>query len=199
MSHRFQLFLDGSFIFEDFSAFDVSRGVITRIANPVGSRRCPTLFAGYLEQAFGTAAPDGEPPGRLKHRRPRMPPIGRCVTRRLRKTRRVENRATAARPIPHAKVRISARVKIFGFGGEIMRRSTLLLFATSTLLTLCVRKSNSSKTVDDSTDWNMHGRSYDEQRFSPLSQINEQNVEKLGLVWSHEFGTTRAWKPPRSS
>ena len=45
--------------------------------------------------------------------------------------------------------------------------------------------------VDDSPDWSMYGRSYDEQRFSPLKQINEQNVEKLGLVWSNEFGTTR--------
>jgi PQQ-dependent dehydrogenase (methanol/ethanol family) len=37
----------------------------------------------------------------------------------------------------------------------------------------------------------MYGGGYDEQRFSPLKQINEQNVDKLGLLWSHEFGTTR--------
>lgn len=37
----------------------------------------------------------------------------------------------------------------------------------------------------------MYGRTNDEQRFSPLNQINEQNVSKLGLVWSREFGTTR--------
>lgn len=37
----------------------------------------------------------------------------------------------------------------------------------------------------------MHGGSYDEQCFSPLKQINDKNVAKLGLVWSHEFGTAR--------
>ena len=30
----------------------------------------------------------------------------------------------------------------------------------------------------------------DEQRFSPLTQINEQTVSRLGLVWSRELGTT---------
>jgi len=45
--------------------------------------------------------------------------------------------------------------------------------------------------IDESSNWAMHGRTYDEQRFSPLKQINEQNIEKLGLVWSHEFGTAR--------
>jgi len=37
----------------------------------------------------------------------------------------------------------------------------------------------------------MYGRTNDEQRFSPLKQINDKNVQKLGLVWSHEFGTNR--------
>jgi quinohemoprotein ethanol dehydrogenase len=37
----------------------------------------------------------------------------------------------------------------------------------------------------------MYGRTNDEQRFSPLNQINEQNIGKLGLAWSKELGTTR--------
>jgi PQQ-dependent dehydrogenase (methanol/ethanol family) len=37
----------------------------------------------------------------------------------------------------------------------------------------------------------MHGGDFGEQRFSPLNQINEESVQKLGLVWSHEFGTRR--------
>lgn len=40
-------------------------------------------------------------------------------------------------------------------------------------------------------DWLLYGRTYDDQRFSPLLQINEQNVSSLGLVWSREMGTTR--------
>jgi glucose dehydrogenase len=31
----------------------------------------------------------------------------------------------------------------------------------------------------------------DDHRFSPLTQINEQTVATLGLVWSRELGTTR--------
>jgi quinohemoprotein ethanol dehydrogenase len=77
-------------------------------------------------------------------------------------------------------------------GVVIMRHSTLLVFATSSFLALGACKApNSAKVAEESNDWSMHGRSYDEQRFSPLKQINEQNVEKLGLVWSHEFGTNR--------
>jgi PQQ-dependent dehydrogenase (methanol/ethanol family) len=73
-----------------------------------------------------------------------------------------------------------------------MRVGALFLLAATSLLTLSAcRSSNSAKPVDESTDWSMYGGTYDEQRFSPLKQINEQNVEKLGLVWSHEFGTHR--------
>ena len=37
----------------------------------------------------------------------------------------------------------------------------------------------------------MYGRQDDKQRFSPLNQINEQNISRLGLAWSKELGTTR--------
>lgn len=43
----------------------------------------------------------------------------------------------------------------------------------------------------DSANWLMYGRTYTDQRFSPLSQINQQTVSRLGLVWSREFATTR--------
>ena len=43
----------------------------------------------------------------------------------------------------------------------------------------------------DAGNWLMYGRTYDDHRFSPLNQINEQTVGKLGLAWSHEFGSTR--------
>ena len=73
-----------------------------------------------------------------------------------------------------------------------MLRRALLPFTASALLTLAACKSlNSSKSFADSTNWSMYGRTNDEQRFSPLKQINDQNVQKLGLVWSHEFGTNR--------
>ena len=32
-------------------------------------------------------------------------------------------------------------------------------------------------------NWMTHGRTYSEQRFSPLKQINDQNIGRLGLAW----------------
>ena len=31
--------------------------------------------------------------------------------------------------------------------------------------------------------WMSHGRTYDEQRFSPLDKITTENVKELGLTW----------------
>ena len=36
-------------------------------------------------------------------------------------------------------------------------------------------------------DWLMVSRTYDAQRYSPLRQINRENITTLDLVWSHEF------------
>jgi quinohemoprotein ethanol dehydrogenase len=36
-----------------------------------------------------------------------------------------------------------------------------------------------------------HGRTYSEQRFSPLKQINDQNVPALGLAWHFDLDTRR--------
>jgi len=39
--------------------------------------------------------------------------------------------------------------------------------------------------------WMSYGRNYDEQRFSPLDQINTENVNELGLAWFADFDTNR--------
>ena len=39
--------------------------------------------------------------------------------------------------------------------------------------------------------WFSHGRTYSEQRFSPLKQITRDNVDELGLAWSFDLGTSR--------
>lgn len=36
--------------------------------------------------------------------------------------------------------------------------------------------------------WPSHGRDYTNQRFSPLTQINSRNIEKLALRWSYRSG-----------
>ena len=40
-------------------------------------------------------------------------------------------------------------------------------------------------------DWPLHGRTYDEQRYSPLDRIDRTNVSQLGLAWSYDTGTRR--------
>ena len=36
----------------------------------------------------------------------------------------------------------------------------------------------------DPSDWLMVSRTYDQQRFSPLNQINKSNVGQLRMAWS---------------
>ena len=43
----------------------------------------------------------------------------------------------------------------------------------------------------DSANWLTYGRTYDEQRFSRLTQITDANIAQLGLAWSQEFTTSR--------
>jgi quinohemoprotein ethanol dehydrogenase len=40
-------------------------------------------------------------------------------------------------------------------------------------------------------NWMTYGRTYDEQRFSPLTQINAQNISQLGLAWYYDLDTRR--------
>ncbi len=44
---------------------------------------------------------------------------------------------------------------------------------------------------DDPSVWLSYGRTYDEQRHSPLDQIHAGNVGELGLGWHYELGTKR--------
>ena len=39
--------------------------------------------------------------------------------------------------------------------------------------------------------WMAHGRTYAEQRFSPLKEIDTGNVGELGLAWYYDLGTKR--------
>ena len=79
-----------------------------------------------------------------------------------------------------------------------MRRSLLLLTICVTLASACA--GHPTNLVDDArlvaadrdtANWLTYGRTYDEQRFSPLRQITEATVPELGLVWSHELPTSR--------
>ena len=43
----------------------------------------------------------------------------------------------------------------------------------------------------DTANWLTHGRTYDEQRYSPLAQISTANVKQLGLAWFLDLDTDR--------
>jgi quinohemoprotein ethanol dehydrogenase len=68
-----------------------------------------------------------------------------------------------------------------------VRIGVLVLCVVSVALSIGACK----KSMSGAADWTNYGRTNDEQRFSPLQQINEQSIGQLGLLWSRELGTTR--------
>ena len=67
------------------------------------------------------------------------------------------------------------------------------------VLTACQRGSDAAKVdgarieaAEENGEWLSYGRTYSEQRYSPLDKVNAANVDKLGLAWSFEFDTDRA-------
>jgi len=47
------------------------------------------------------------------------------------------------------------------------------------------------KADSDASNWLAHGRTYSEQRFSPLDQVNADNVSGLRLAWYYDLDTNR--------
>src|SRR5436305_2263847 len=43
----------------------------------------------------------------------------------------------------------------------------------------------------EANNWVTHGRTYSEQRFSPLKQIDDKNVSQLALAWYYDLDTHR--------
>lgn len=82
-------------------------------------------------------------------------------------------------------------------------KGKLLLLVSSAMLALTgcggaigagapvVDEARLTSAADHPDDWVTHGGTYEEQRFSRLNQITAENVNTLGLAWSHEFDTNR--------
>ena len=75
---------------------------------------------------------------------------------------------------------------------------TISSFAIATLATISIGAS--AAPVDEKRlvaadaeagQWLSVGRTYDEQRFSPLKQVNVENVSRLGLAWFADFDSNR--------
>ena len=75
-----------------------------------------------------------------------------------------------------------------------MRKSAIAL-ASALILSACGEAAIDSDRLvnanDDSANWITYGRTYDEQRFSPLDQIDTSNVGNLGLAWFADMDTAR--------
>ena len=75
------------------------------------------------------------------------------------------------------------------------------VIAVAAVLAACSQKAETAKSGNVDGDriaaaagngeWLSYGRTYDEQRHSPLDKINASNVGQLGLAWMYEFDTDR--------
>ena len=54
-----------------------------------------------------------------------------------------------------------------------------------------VTQSRLIEAASDSDNWLAHGRTWAEQRFSPLTDINDGNIGQLSLAWAVDFDTNR--------
>ncbi|MBP6056030.1 MAG: hypothetical protein KA527_10340, partial [Cytophagaceae bacterium] len=91
-----------------------------------------------------------------------------------------------------------------------MLKKLIFVLAMAVALTGCQKKDapkGSEAHIDDVTsaidddaltnaqdapgDWTSYGLNYKEDRFSPLTQINKDNVSQLSLAWSTDLGTNR--------
>ena len=43
---------------------------------------------------------------------------------------------------------------------------------------------------NDRSSWLSYGRTYDEQRYSPLDQINKETIDQVGLAWFADMTTS---------
>ena len=50
---------------------------------------------------------------------------------------------------------------------------------------------NQQALISPGKEWLNYGRTYKEQRYSPLAEINKNNVNELDLAWSFKFDTAR--------
>ena len=77
-----------------------------------------------------------------------------------------------------------------------MRFREFISFITLIVLFGCSQEFNvSGKRIIEANlepeNWMSHGRTYDEQRFSPLNQINPENIKDLGIAWHFTTDTNR--------
>jgi PQQ-dependent dehydrogenase (methanol/ethanol family) len=83
------------------------------------------------------------------------------------------------------------------YGHSSTRRSVVLAAVVGSLLwaaagtAAAVDAKRILTAVDNNAEWVTHGRTYEEQRFSPLKRISANDVNGLGLAWYFDLDTNR--------
>lgn len=85
-------------------------------------------------------------------------------------------------------------MRLFRSAAQRALQSAIFAFALGHPLAIPAGDVDASRLLaasNNNADWLTHGRTYDEQRFSPLARIDQSNVSELKLAWFHELDTTR--------
>jgi quinohemoprotein ethanol dehydrogenase len=86
---------------------------------------------------------------------------------------------------------------LFAFG-TILLAAGVGAFATAGAVELAanVDETRILQAERDSANWLTYGRTYSEQRFSPLAKIKADKLKQLGLAWYADIDINPARKPP---
>src|SRR5690349_17719502 len=78
-----------------------------------------------------------------------------------------------------------------GLAGLAFVFATALLAAPASQPGVAVDGAKIARADSDAGEWLAPGRTYSEQRFSPLKKINTGNVKTLGVAWEYRTGSVR--------
>ena len=76
------------------------------------------------------------------------------------------------------------------FNSKVLTNTILVLG----VLAVSACASNSHKRLSESKEWPSFGRDYSNQRMSPLTQINVENVKDLTLAWQFKSGVAASFQ-----
>jgi quinohemoprotein ethanol dehydrogenase len=96
----------------------------------------------------------------------------------------MESRSTASRAVRRGLRAIATLTILFPAGAP-------LADDTSAPIGKAVDASRIVEAAKNNAEWVTHGRTYDEQRFSPLAQLTQSNVKGLKLAWYFDLDTKR--------
>src|SRR5690348_3597557 len=89
-------------------------------------------------------------------------------------------------------MRVGTHLSTNGWAGSAVRTATWLGLSLIACIAQPAVAADRAANVDDAriaaadrdpTNWVTYGRTYSEQRFSPLSRITADNADRLGLAW----------------